>query len=366
MEISEMPPWLGTGLLLAAVAVGLLAHLLLSMLLARIVSRERTPVFRAALEAARNPSRYAIVPLSMLAALPLERMDPSSEAAATRILGVVLVAALAWTLIRVIGASFDAYLDRVKVGAEGDVDVRRLRTQLIVFRRFSILGVVLLAAGLMLTAIPVVRTIGLSLFASAGVAGIVAGIAARPVLANLFAGLQIAIAQPIRIGDAVLVEGEWGHIEAITANYVVVEIWDQRRLVVPLSYFLERPFQNWTMQSPQIVQPVHFYVDYTVPIEELREQVHRILSATPLWDGRLWNLQVTDLREDKLELRALVSAANGGAAWELRCHLREEIVKFLAERYPAALPRTRIELAPSAEGAEGRAAGTARHLQRIG
>jgi small-conductance mechanosensitive channel len=349
MHVPDIPPWLGTGLLLAAVAAGLTAHLLLSLLLGRIVSRERTPVFRAALEAAKNPSRYAVIPLSMLAVLPLEGLAPAPEAAATRVLGVILVAALAWTFIRVIGASFDAYLDRVKHGTEGDVDIRRLRTQLIVFRRFSMLGVALLAAGLMLTAIPVVRTVGLSLFASAGVAGIVAGIAARPILANLFAGLQIAIAQPIRIGDAVLVEGEWGHIEDITANYVVVEIWDQRRLVVPLSYFLERPFQNWTLQSPQIVQPVHFYLDYTVPIDELRAEVYRILSASPLWDRRQWNLQVTDMREDKLELRALVSAANGGAAWDLRCHLREEIVKFLAARYPAALPRVRIELAPGQE-----------------
>jgi small-conductance mechanosensitive channel len=348
----ELPSSLGTGLLILAVAVGLLAHAALSMLLGRLVSRKRTPVFRAALEAARTPSRYAVVPLSLLVALPVERLAPATDAAATRVLGVVLVAALAWTFIRVIGASFDAYLQRVKVGAEGDVDIRRLRTQLIVFRRFSMLGVALLAAGLMLTAIPVVRTIGLSLFASAGVAGIVAGIAARPVLANLFAGLQIAIAQPIRIGDAVLVEGEWGHIEEITANYVVVEIWDQRRLIVPLSYFLERPFQNWTLQTAQIVQPVLFYLDYTVPIDELRQQVHRILSASPLWDRRQWNLQVTDLKEDKLELRALISAANSGDAWELRCHLREEIVKFLAARYPTALPRARIELAEGRGGAD--------------
>lgn len=251
--------WLGLGLLVAAAGLGLLAHLLVCLVLGRLISPRRTPVFHAAMQAAKKPSRYAVVPLSVLAVLPLERLDAADEAAATRILGVVLVAALAWMFIRVIGASFDAYLDRVKVGAEGDVDVRRVRTQLIVFRRFSMLGVALLAAGLTLTAIPVVRTIGLSLFASAGVAGIVAGIAARPILANLFAGLQIAIAQPIRIGDAVLVEGEWGHIEEITANYVVVAIWDQRRLVVPLSYFLERPFQNWTMQSAQIIQAVTIY-----------------------------------------------------------------------------------------------------------
>jgi small-conductance mechanosensitive channel len=364
MQPAAIPPWLGTGILIAAVAGGVLAHILLSMLLGRIVSRERTPVFRAALEAARLPSRYAVVPLALLAALPVERLEPSTEAAATRILGVMLVAALAWTFIRVIGASFDAYLERVKTGAEGDVDVRRLRTQLIVFRRFSMLAVALVAAGLMLTAIPVVRTIGFSLFASAGVAGIVAGIAARPVLANLFAGLQIAIAQPIRIGDAVLVEGEWGHIEEITASYVVVELWDQRRLVVPLSYFLERPFQNWTMQSPQIVQPVHFYLDYTVPVDELREEVRRILGATPLWDGRQWNLQVTDMRESQLELRALVSAANSGDAWELRCHLREEIVKFVTRRYPGALPRGRIEIGGGGDVA-GRADPGAR-LQRAG
>jgi hypothetical protein len=144
----------------------------------------------------------------------------------------------------------------------------------------------------------------------------------------------------------VVVEGEGGHIEEITSTYVVVEVWDQRRLVVPLSYFLEKPFQNWTRLSTEIVQPVFLYVDYTVPVEALREALHDILKASTLWDGRVWNLQVTDLKERTMELRALVSAADAGRVWDLRCLVRERLLAFLQERFPEALPRTRIELAP--------------------
>jgi small-conductance mechanosensitive channel len=354
----DLPPWLwSAGVLIAAACVGLLAHAALSAVLRRVVSRKRTPALKAALEAARRPFRLAVVPLALLAALPVADLPAAAAETAARVLGIALVAALGWTLARMIGAAFDVALTQTgetQIG-ETDIDARRRRTQLSLFRRLSVLTVGLVTAGLVLTAIPVVRSIGLSLFASAGVAGIVIGIAARPVMANLIAGLQIAIAQPIRIGDAVLVEGEWGHVEEITSTYVVIEIWDERRLVVPLSYFLEKPFQNWTRQSSKIVQPILLYVDYGVPVAAVRERLHEIVRSTPLWDGRVWNLQVTELRERTVELRALVSAANSSQAWDLRCHVREQLIAFLHERFPEALPRSRIDVVgqPSAAVATG-------------
>jgi small-conductance mechanosensitive channel len=218
--------------------------------------------------------------------------------------------------------------------------------QLNMFRRLALIVIGLITAGLALTAVPAARNVGLSLFASASVAGLVVGMAARPLLANVVAGIQLAVSQPIRIGDAVFVENEFGHIDEITATYVVVEIWDRRRIVLPLSYFLEKPFQSWTRRSPAILQPVFFYLDYAVPVSEVRAHLHEALQASRLWDGRVWNLQVTELRERTVELRALVSAASAGNAWDLRCELREALLAFLRERYPQALPRVRVAMEP--------------------
>jgi len=186
-----------------------------------------------------------------------------------------------------------------------------------------------------------VRHLGTSLLASAGLLGLVAGIAARPVLSNLLAGVQIALAQPMRLEDVVVVEGEWGWIEEIYMTYVVVRIWDLRRLVVPLSYFIERPFQNWTRRTTNILATVFIYADYTVPVEELRQELHRLLLASGMWDGKVWGLQVTDATEQTVQLRALMSARDSGNAWDLRCHVREELIALLQGRYPRSLPRAR-------------------------
>jgi len=202
----------------------------------------------------------------------------------------------------------------------------------------------IVAAALILMKFPSIQHLGTSLLASAGLAGLAAGIAARPVLANLIAGLQLALTEPIRIDDAVLVEGEFGHIEEITTTYVVVRIWDQRRLVTPLAYFIEHPFQNWTLNSADLLGTVMVHVDYRVPVEEVRQELQRIVQGTPLWDGRVWNLQVTDATDSRVELRAMVSAAGAGALWDLRVHVREKLIAFLQERHPQSLPRVRAEV----------------------
>jgi small-conductance mechanosensitive channel len=205
------------------------------------------------------------------------------------------------------------------------------------------MGTVAVTIALCLTSIPAVRAMGLSLFASAGVAGIVIGLAAQPTISNLIAGVQIALTQPIRIGDVVVVENEWGRIEEISSTYVVVAVWDERRLILPLSYFLQKPFQNWTRQSSQLLQAVILYVDYSLPVPALRDQLTRVVEGTPLWDRRVSNLQVTDLGEQTMQIRALVSAANAGNGWDLRCLVREALVTWIRENHPKALPRARME-----------------------
>ncbi|MCO6187791.1 mechanosensitive ion channel family protein [Rhizobium sp. L1K21] len=188
--------------------------------------------------------------------------------------------------------------------------------------------------------------------ASAGAAGLVAGLALQPVLKNLFAGVQLAITQPIRIDDALLVEGEWGRVEEITSTYVVIKIWDWRRLILPLSYFIENPFQNWTRETASLIGSVYIYTDFTVPVQVVREKAEDIAAASPLWDRDVINVAVTDFRERVMEIRVLVSARNSGDAFTLRCDIREHLIHFLQENYPQALPRTRAELDGSLETAK--------------
>lgn len=217
--------------------------------------------------------------------------------------------------------------------------------------------VVLIGGAMMLMTFPAVRQVGASLLASAGVLGIIAGLAARPVLGNMIAGLQIGLTQPIRLDDVVIVENEWGTIEEITSTYVVVRIWDQRRLVVPLAHWIEKPFQNWTRNSSELIGTVFLWVDYRMPLEPLRQELQRVCEAHPLWDKRVALLQVTDTTERAMQLRALVTAASSPAAWDLRCAVRESLIDFVQREYPQFLPtvRTQAELS-GREGGDPRMA----------
>ena len=213
---------------------------------------------------------------------------------------------------------------------------------------------VVVALAFMLMMFPAVRHVGISILASAGVMGIIAGLAAQRSIANILVGIQIAVTQPFRVEDVVVVEGEWGWIEEITATYVVVRIWDLRRLVLPIIYFTEKPFQNWTRTSADLLGTVFLYVDYTVPVEAIRQELHRVLQDSSFWDGKAWGLQVTDTSERTVTIRALMSAADSPTAWNLRCEVREKLIVYLQEHYPAALPKIRGELTPPdlAEGKE--------------
>jgi small-conductance mechanosensitive channel len=269
-----------------------------------------------------------------------------------RLLLVAFVLTLGCAAAIALDIGVEFYLRRYSIDAADNLLARKHVTQMRILQRVAKTLLVILTAAVALMSIDSVRQYGVSLFASAGAAGLILGLAARPVLSNLLAGIQIAMTQPIRVQDQVIVEGEWGTIETITSTYVVVRIWDLRRMIVPLTYFIEKPFQNWTYESSDLLGSVILHVDYTVPVERLREKLDQIAHESKLWDGKVAVLQVTDTPESRVELRALVSARNAGQAWDLRCEVREKLIAFLQAEYPHALPRQRAELTEAPRGKE--------------
>ncbi len=257
---------------------------------------------------------------------------------------LAVIGAATWLSMRLAAAIADAVALRFPVDVADNLHARRIRTQTRVLARSLATLVGVIGFALALLTFPQVRSVGAGLLASAGVVGIVAGIAAKPIFGNLLAGLQIALTQPIRLDDVVIVEGEWGRIEEIGRTYVVVAIWDQRRLVVPLQYFIEKPFQNWTRVSAEILGTAFLWVDYGMPLEPLRAELLRICEASKEWDRRVCLIQVTDANERAMQLRVLVSAADAGKAWDLRCLVREALIAYMQREWPQFLPRLRAEV----------------------
>ncbi|KLK90702.1 hypothetical protein AA309_24135 [Microvirga vignae] len=349
---SLWPNWLVT---LAFLAVATLLLLFLHSLLLnalRLALRGRLAEFgRKLLRRIGPPTRLGMLVLGLgvvIQALP--RRGASYNLIEWGLLfGFIIF--LGWSAITIVNTASEIYLRRALKGSEDSVLSRKLLTQVRLLRRTIVLGLGFLTLSAILMTIPSVRQYGVSLFASAGVAGLAVGLAARPVLSNLIAGVQLAIAQPIRLGDEVLLEGEFGTVEEIQTTYVVLRLWDWRRMVVPLSYFMEKPFQNWTRQSSSILGSVFWYLDYATPIDEVRAKFMEILRGSKLWDGQVGVLHVTDAKESTLEIRGLMSAASSGASSDLRNEVREKLIAWLRETYPQALPRTRTEVLGTSPGA---------------
>lgn len=257
---------------------------------------------------------------------------------------LLFVGSMAWLFIQLLAVIKLTILDQYDFARKDNLEARKVYTQFDILENILVGLVVLIALAIALMTFPSIRRIGVSLFASAGVAGIIIGLAAQKLIGTYLAGLQIAITQPIRIDDVVVVEGEWGRIEDINLTYVVVRIWDKRRLVLPTTYFIEKPFQNWTRVSADILGSVYVYADYTFPIQELRDFVEKTVPENEWWDGQVVNVQVTNNTEDTIEIRSLVSAADGSTAWDLRVWLREKIVQFIADNYEHHLPKARVSL----------------------
>lgn len=257
---------------------------------------------------------------------------------------ICMIAGFSWLGVNLIGFLSDRLLRRFDISTEDNLRARAVYTQVRVMRRIVVSIIIILGIAAALMTFDEIRSLGVSLLASAGVAGIVIGLAAQKTIGNFFTGLQIAITQPIRIDDSVVVEGEWGWIEEINLTYVVVKIWDLRRLILPISYFVEHPFQNWTRTSASIIGDVTLYLDYTMPMDELREELDRILEGNALWNGNTKVVQVIDTKETTIVVRILVSAKNAPTAWDLRCDVREKLIRFIQAHHPDKLPRMRGEL----------------------
>ncbi len=257
---------------------------------------------------------------------------------------VLLILDIAWLLIRLIRTSRMLLLGKFDIKAKNNLKARKVYTQFRILEQILVVIVVLIAVAVALMTFDRVKEIGVSILASAGLAGVVLGFAAQKSLANVVAGIQIAISQPLRLDDVVVVEGEWGRVEEITLTYVVVNIWDQRRLVLPITYFVENHFQNWTRSSSEILGTVLLHVDYRFPVGELRKELDRILDKTKLFDGRVKNIQVTGANDKTMEVRALVSADDSSKAWDLRVHVREKLIEFMQKEYPQYLPQSRISM----------------------
>jgi small-conductance mechanosensitive channel len=285
--------------------------------------------------------RRGLPVLAFMLGAPAFSQTPALAEILQNATSLILIAIIAMILVEAVGVSTTFVLARYRLDVRNNLQARAVHTQVLVLKKvaLTIIGVFTLAS--MLMVFDSVRQFGASILASAGIASIVIGLAAQRTLATLLAGFQIALTQPIRVDDVVIVENEWGRIEDVTLTYVVVRIWDERRLVVPITYFIEQPFQNWTRSSSEILGTVFLHVDYTAPIDALRTEFTRILQASRNWDGKVNVLQVTDAKEQTLQIRALASAADSSRAWDLRCEVREQLVTFLQRVRPDALPRIR-------------------------
>ncbi len=330
-------------LLCGAVAVALAARFLFIRTIKAAARRSRGILMKSVVKHLSAPL-YLLLPLVAVSfSLELTALSPNVMDLIRKVISVAFIISVAWLLAKLAFVLEDLILNRYRLDVRDNLKARKIYTQVQFFKRGVIIVICIIALAIMLMSFKRVRQLGTAILASAGILGIVIGFAAQRSLSTLLAGLQIAITQPFRIDDVVIVEGEWGRIEEITLTYVVVRIWDLRRLVLPITYFLEKPFQNWTRESADLLATVYLYTDYTVPVEKVRTELQRILKESDLWDGEAWNLQVTNTNEKSVELRALMSAKDASTAWNLRCEVREKLLDFIQSKYPDALPRLRAE-----------------------
>ncbi|MGB8481780.1 MAG: mechanosensitive ion channel domain-containing protein [Acidobacteriaceae bacterium] len=331
----------GSFVLSAAMIAGFVAYW---VVFHRILRKSVSPMNHRTLRRFRKPTFWLLVVSGAMLAVPAFGLSNYAEDITEHVLHIVFILCLAWMLICSVYAVQDIELRRYDISLADNLRARQVRTQVAVMRRLAIGFVGLLALGLILYTFNHTRLwqAGAGLLASAGLASLALAAAAKTTVSNLLAGIQIAITEPIRIDDVVIVDGQWGRIEEITSAYVVVCIWNLQRLIVPLSYFIENPFHNWTRTSANLIGTCYIYADYSCPIGPLREEYLRVLKSTDLWDGKAQVLQVTDMLEQTMQIRALMSSADSGKLFDLRCYVREKMIAFLQQNYPQCLPKQRI------------------------
>lgn len=358
-ELMEMLAWAEDSslrlLLVAGISVGLaLLVQRVGLALAQRLTRSM-PVAATVVRHCRAPTQLLLPLMALQAVWQGAPNDLALIGGVRHANALLLLTALTWLGLRAVRGVAHGVTDLHPVDVEDNLHARRIHTQTRLLARTAMFTIVLTGLALMLMTFPGARQFGTSLLASAGVVGLVVGIAARPIFSNLIAGLQIALAQPIRLDDVLIVEGEWGRVEEITGTYVVLKIWDERRLIIPLQWFIEHPFQNWTRKGAGITGTVFLWVDYRTPMAPLRAEAQRLCEASPDWDRRLCKLEVTEAGEGAMQLRLLVTSASSGRNWDLRCQVREGLVDFMQREYPQHLPVMRAELSDTAHsrGDEG-------------
>jgi small-conductance mechanosensitive channel len=352
-DLLDWLPDLVVALLILAIAVlfALALHRWARKLFRRAIAG-RYPFVFSVFTQTRGLTKAALLILAMMLAVPVVPLPPETAALLARMMAVAVIGLIGWAAIVALHIAADLYLRRFRLDIDDNLLARKHNTQVRVLARTVDVLLIMLTLSAALMTFPAVRQYGVSLFASAGVAGIVAGLAARPVLSKLMAGVQLAMTQPIRLYDAVIVENEYGTIEEITSTYVVVKLWDLRRMIVPLTYFIEKPFQNWTRENSSLIGNVMMYLDYRAPVGIIRQKFRDIVKESKLWDGQTAALQITDFKEGTMELRLLMSARSSGAAFDLRCEVREKLIDFIQHEHPEALPHSRQVAAKSAPEAD--------------
>lgn len=342
MEKLNVLPWHEQALWLLGIFLGgLILGLAFYWIIKKILRVSHSELSKD-LPRVKNPFVFVVIVLSLQ--LWPELYFESKTPFITQLSQIVNILAVTWLLIGMVKGIRDSIVRRYKQDVGSSLKLRKLFTQVRLFERIVIVIIVILAIALILMTFDSIRRVGVSILTSAGIAGVIIGLAAQRLIANLLAGFQLAITQPIRLGDVVIVEGEWGTIHEMTLTYVVVAIWDKRMLVVPSTYFIEKPFQNWTRKSGEMLGTVYLYVDYHLPLEPVRKELKRIVKDNPMWDGETANIQVTGSTEKAMEIRALIGADNANDAWNLRVHVREKLIEFLQKEFPEMLPKSRVTL----------------------
>jgi small-conductance mechanosensitive channel len=340
--VAWLPGWVAAALIIGACLACALA---LQKGLYRLLQKlsDATPFWSAFVSQTGGPACLGALIGAVAVGASLSPIDARVAAITRQVVLVALVLLIGWAAIIAAQVGSRRYIRRYKIDVEDNLLARKHLTQAKILEQLLVAMLWLLTIAFALMTVPGVRQWGVSLLASAGAAGIIAGLALQPVLTNIFAGVQIAMTQPIRLEDAVIVENEWGWIEEINSTYVVVRLWDWRRMVLPLTYFIQKPFQNWTRESASLIGTVILYVDFRAPVEIMRQKLNEIAAASSLWDKRVVNLAVTDFSEKTMQVRCLVSAKNAPETFDLRCEVREKMIAFLLEHYPDALPRGRAD-----------------------
>lgn len=332
------------GIILIAVITGLILNKILFFISKRVADKTSTNIDNVFIRHLYAPVRLILPLLLILVITPSLHIPDYGLPIFRHIFSLLIICAITWLLVRTTIALRDAVHGQYDLGVADNLNARAVHTQINVLAKIALVAIAVISISSLLMTFEKVRQVGVTLLASAGLAGIIIGFAAQKTISTILAGFQIAITQPIRIDDVVIVENEWGWVEEITLTYVVVRIWDLRRIVLPITYFIEKPFQNWTRKTAELLGTVFIYADYTVPVEKVREHLKKIVSESDLWDGKVCGLQVTKATEHTVELRALMSSADASKGWDLRCHVREKLLKWLQETYPESLPKVRAEL----------------------